>query len=196
MNSPQIECEIMRLVFEHFGRHVLECAAEGGTHLVGRHAPAEVADLQHVVRVQQQVLRLQVAVDQAMLVQELYARARLDEVVECFILGHLLFVSYEEEEVPLGSEFQEQVYVVVIFDLLIQSHDVVMSYSLVNVHFSTECRQYLQVPRVALVDLLHCEHLASRLVDAQVHFPVGTLAQVLVVNDVDVCQGQFLAKFF
>ena len=44
--APKVEGEGVRLVLQHFGRHVFQCPTEGTSGLIGFDTPPEVTDLQ------------------------------------------------------------------------------------------------------------------------------------------------------
>lgn len=100
---PNVQSVIVVLVLDHFRSHILEGAAEGVPllHVIRLDAPAEIADLDDVALLDQNVLRLDVSVDQALLVQIVNAGADLDEEVKSRVLAQILFLSDQVEEISL-----------------------------------------------------------------------------------------------
>lgn len=108
----------MRLVLNHLGSHVLQCAAESVPLLVmvGLNAPTEIADLDDVSILDEYVFRLDVSMDQALLVHVVYARADLYEEVEGGILAQVLLLPDQVEQVALACVLQGQVNGIFVFE--------------------------------------------------------------------------------
>ena len=89
---------------DHLGCHVLECTTEGvalafielaivvHVHLTFAR-PAKVADLKYVVLVHEQIFRLQISMNEAVLVEEVDASDRLDEEIKCGLLAEALLLT-------------------------------------------------------------------------------------------------------
>ena len=83
----------MVLVLDHLWGHILKRTAERIPllHVVSLHAPPEIANLDNISILDQDVLRLDISMDQALLVQIVNSRAHLDEEVKCRIFAQVFF---------------------------------------------------------------------------------------------------------
>lgn len=102
---------IVVFVLDHLRRHVLERAAEGIPllHVVELDTPAEIANLDDVAVLNQYVLRLDVAMDQSLLVQIVDTAANLDEEVEGRVLREELGLADEVEQITFARILQREV---------------------------------------------------------------------------------------
>ena len=110
--GPHVQLVIVLPMVYHFRSHILKRTAKSVpltfveitifslVHLAFA-SPTEVADLEHVVFVDQQVLRLQVPVDETVLVQEVDASHGLNEEVKRSLLGEAALFFDQHKQVAL-----------------------------------------------------------------------------------------------
>lgn len=110
-------------IVEHLGCHVLKCATERLplllvdvalliSHHIGLASPAKVTDLDPISLTNEQVLRFQVPMDEAVLMEEIYPGGRLNEEPKCLRLGQSLAFGYPFEQVKLGHVLHHEVDIV------------------------------------------------------------------------------------
>ena len=147
--GPNIDRAIVRFVSDHFRRHVLECAAKSVplrfihfTFVVRLDftlaSPSEITNFNHVLTVYKQVLRLQVTVDEPLLVHEVDASDSLDKEPEGLRLRHSLVLGNPAEKIILGDELHDEVDEFTIVEVSVESHDVVMLEFLMDLNFSLQ----------------------------------------------------------
>ena len=110
---PHIQLVVVLAMIYHFRCHILQRATERVAlpfvHLavsVEIHLtftrPPEVTNLQHVVIIDEQILRLKIAVNEAIFVQKIDTGHRLDKEIKCRILRKALFLADKREQVAFG----------------------------------------------------------------------------------------------
>lgn len=122
---PDIDLVVVGLIRDHFWCHVLKCPAEGVPLLLhrvietffsrGLHAPAKIADLEHIVLRDQQVFWLQVSVDEAVFVQEVDPCDCLNEEIKSLGFTKHALLPDDKKQVTLLHVFEDQVNIPIIF---------------------------------------------------------------------------------
>ena len=146
----------MVLVLDHLRSHVLESATKSVPllHVVQLDAPPEVADLDYVAVLDEDVLWFDVSMNQTLLVQVVDAATDLDEEVESRVLRKELLPSDEIEQVSLGGVFQSQVNGLVVVKARIQSGDVFVVQLLLDPDLPDQSLLHLARVERRLLDLL------------------------------------------
>lgn len=187
---PDVEGVIMILVLDHLGSHVFKCATEGVSllHMVWLNTPSEVANLDDVTLLYQNVLRLDVSVDKPLLVHVVNARTHLNEEVEGSILAQELLLSDQVEQVALAGILQGQVNRIFVLKTGIQTADVLVIELFLNSYFSYQCFFYFIWRQTRFFYFLHCNLNAGGSVNGELNFSVTALAEVgfLGLDELDV----------
>lgn len=113
--GPHVDLVIVRLVVDHFGRHVLERATKSVALFIGvlLNAPPEITYLDCLVLRDQKVLRLQVSVYKPIVVKKVDTGHRLYKVVKRHVFVYVgLLISNDVKEVALLDVLQDQVDIV------------------------------------------------------------------------------------
>ena len=134
---------------DHLGSHVLQRAAESvalslvqvtiGIRLdLTLTGPSEIANFEHVILVDEQVLRLQISMNETILMQEVNASDRLYKEVKGCLFGEAALFFDEDEEVTLGDILHDQVNVLAVFQVCIHAHNIHMLQLLVDLNFTAQ----------------------------------------------------------
>lgn len=112
------------MLLDHFGRGVDGRAAEGVPEQRGVHCPPEVADLHHLL-VHEDVLRLDVPVDDVLLVHVLDCLGDLLNDLPDFLLTvcSLPFLKVFKQIVAQAG-LQQEVHILVVHEEVVEAHDV------------------------------------------------------------------------
>ena len=185
--TPHISRGVVRSLLHHFGRQVLRSPADGGAGLyliavvVG---PAEVRQLHAVVGVQQDVLRLYVAVDyrRDVRVQVVYCQKHLAEVLGRLTLHELLLTVQAVEQVAVLREFHYQVETFVVLEVVKELRDVRVVQVVHDVHLAAELA--LHFDHFVLADLFEGVDLFGDLVTHLPDVAEGAVAEFFLEVEV------------
>lgn len=108
----------------------------------------------------------------------IYARADLNEEIECRVLAEVLLLPNEIEEVALARILEGQVNCVLVLEAGVQSANVLVIQLLLNSDFSNQRLFYLTARQRSFLNLLHGDHDSGGLVLGELHLAVGALAEV------------------
>jgi hypothetical protein len=133
---PHVDLLVLVVAADHLGRHVLVRAAKrdpvvrlgpGSARELGElAAPAEVGHLGHEVRVEQDVLRLEVAVQEALAVDVLQRQGHLGHDLARVALRKPLVPLQKLVQVPVRSVLQQHVQLLVRLDQVVELYYVRM----------------------------------------------------------------------
>ena len=105
--------------------------------------PAEVTYLQMLRIVHQQIFWLQITMDEAILVQEVYAGRRLDKIQECevFTEAHRLASPprYPLIQVLVWHELHHQVFIAAVSQTLVEAHYIIMFEFRMYLYLTSKC---------------------------------------------------------
>lgn len=187
--TPNVHLLVVGLVVDKLWSHVLAGPAEALPRLSPDDflGPAEVADFDIEVLVEQNVLGLQVSVHDCALVQVLNALANLREESKSQFLAHSFSGVDVEVEIPLADVLQDNVDEVAVVEGLYERDDVFVSQILVNLYFLNDVDFVFGLERLD-VDFLDCEHFLVRSSHRLHYLRVGSLAQdfLLVFYHVEI----------
>jgi hypothetical protein len=98
---PDVERVIVILVLYHFRSHVFESTAKSVPllHMIGLDAPTEIADLNNITLLDQNILRFDVSMNKSLLMQIVNARANLNEEVESRVLAQIFLFTNEIKQI-------------------------------------------------------------------------------------------------
>ena len=87
--TPQVKQMVMRLLFHHFGCHILQSSAESISlftlFIWLLNAPTEVTNFEYIFFTNEKIFGFQITMDEAILVQKVNASHCLDKKVECLV---------------------------------------------------------------------------------------------------------------
>lgn len=120
---PYIKRVIVILVLDHLRGHVLQRAAERVSllHVVSLYAPPKITNLNDISIFDKDIFRLDIPMDESLLVKIIDTRTNLNEEIECSVLAQKLLLPYEIEQIAFGSIFKGQIYCRLIFETGVQS---------------------------------------------------------------------------
>jgi hypothetical protein len=177
--GPDIDFVVMRHISNHLRCHILIRTQEGLSLLerVGSivlDASAEIADLELTIFRNQQVLWLEISVHEAVFVQEIYTRTTLYKVVKGMPLIEPFRITNLLEKIVVLSILHHQVYIVVILQAVIHSHDILVLDLFVNSYLALQILVQAMVMEVFARNSLH-SYLSSCLdVDSRNHLAMRT----------------------
>ena len=195
--GPSVDFVSVWVFIHHFWCHVLERATERLSipreHIALRillkldlTSPAKVANLYHLLVVDEQVFRLQIPVNEPVLVHEVNAANSLNEVPKRVTFVEALFLGDALEEVLLLDELHDEVLVLAVLQVRVESHDIDVLELLMNLYLPPQRLLHLWLHQALLEQLLHRQLLSSWLVNGQVHITVCSLAQALALVNLKV----------
>ena len=92
--------------------------------MIGLYAPTEIADLDDIALLDQNVLRFNISMNQSLLMQIVNARANLNEEVEGCVLAQILFFTNEIKQVALGGVLECQVNGRFVFETRVEATNI------------------------------------------------------------------------
>ena len=119
-------------------------------------------------------------------VHEVNSANGLNEVPERVRFIKALLLGYALEEVLLLDELHDEVLVLAILQVRVESHDIDVLELLVNLYLPPQRLLHLWLHQALLEQLLDRQLLSSWLVNGQVHVTVCSFTQALVLIDFQV----------
>ena len=201
--SPSVDRVVIEILVDHLWRHVLQRAAislpfpfvevalrVALDRVVDR--PAEVANLNYMVVVDEQVLRLQISMNETVLVQEIDACDCLNEEPKSAVFIETLALRDLQKQVALWYVLHDEVVVLAVLEVSVEPDHVHMLQLLVDLNFSLKRLRHLWFPEVLLKEFLDCKKLARlRAQSRQEHTAIATLAQLFGLINHQIGQLHF-----
>lgn len=97
----------MRLVVQHFGGHVVQGAAEGHALVRRLCGPPKIADFHVPLRVDKNVFRFEIPMNNALFMKVIDSDGSLDEVNKGLVLCKFAFFAQIKEQVPVLNVFED-----------------------------------------------------------------------------------------
>ena len=188
-HTSNIHLLALPLVFENLGGEVVLSAAQRLPHAASAEVvgEAEVAQLHVEPLVQQDVLRLDVAVDDVALVDVLQHLQQLPDYFHDQVLLHDPALHVSVESAPL-DELQDKIELLLMFELPEELYDVGVVELLLDFKLVVEVELFFW-GELLQVDDFEGVFLASGLVDADLDDGVLAAAELPVVEDLEVVDG-------
>mmetsp|Transcript_8919 Transcript_8919/g.26422 ORF Transcript_8919/g.26422 Transcript_8919/m.26422 type:complete len:373 (+) Transcript_8919:906-2024(+) len=193
--APEVHGEAVALVQEDLGGHVVQRPTRGGPDgapLLGQvGAPAKVGDLGAEAVAQEDVVRLQVAVDAALAVQ--VGDALQDLAVEP--AGGRLgqppgwVPPHQPQEAAVGGELQQHVDVGVVLQEVVEPEDVRVPHAALELHLPVHLLRHVANEERVLLHDLERQHGAGAAVVDPPHEGDGALAQEGSLGELEVVQA-------
>eukprot|EP00445_Apocalathium_hangoei_P044165 CAMPEP_0203985106 /NCGR_PEP_ID=MMETSP0360-20130528/5105_1 /ASSEMBLY_ACC=CAM_ASM_000342 /TAXON_ID=268821 /ORGANISM="Scrippsiella Hangoei, Strain SHTV-5" /LENGTH=357 /DNA_ID=CAMNT_0050924347 /DNA_START=244 /DNA_END=1313 /DNA_ORIENTATION=+ len=142
-------------------------------------AETEVRHLDVTVTIQKQVLRLEIAVDDAEAVEVCYGRGRLRRVEACAALGEAASAAEVVEELATIAEFHDHVELLRRLEGVVQVHYEGVGHGLQDASLGLRVLDLVPLDDVFLAEHLHGVDLLSTHVPHEHDLAVGALAQHL-----------------
>ena len=142
-----------------------------------------------MVVINEQVLRLQISVDETVLVQEIDTGDCLDEEPKSAVFVETLALWNLQKQVAFRDVLHDEVVVLSVLEVSVESDHIHVLQLLVDLNFSLKRLGHLRFPEVLLQQFLHSEKFARlRAQTRQEHTTVAALAQLFGLVDHQICE--------
>mmetsp|Transcript_49103 Transcript_49103/g.153736 ORF Transcript_49103/g.153736 Transcript_49103/m.153736 type:complete len:346 (-) Transcript_49103:119-1156(-) len=192
--TPDVQGVVVATTLDHLRGQVVESPAEGRAEVARNGTPAKVGDLEHVFVVDEEVLRLQVAVHDALGVQVAEAPCDLHKVV----LGHVFCESATSAspqqlvQLALRAVLQQQIHCIGILKVLVEPQHILVLEVPLNLHFSLHLVDQVSLDHLYLPHGLEGVNVAGSLPAHSANNTEGSLPQGpagVAVEDLELVEG-------
>lgn len=152
---------VIEILIDHLWRHVLQRAAvslplpfvEVALRVALNRVvdgPAEVANLNYMIVIDEQVLRLQISMNETVLVQEIDTNYCLNEEPKSAVFIETLALRDLQKQVALWDVLHDKVVVLAVLEVRVEPDHIHMLQLLVDLNFSLKRLRHLRFPEVLL----------------------------------------------
>jgi len=184
--AVEVEAIVVACLQEHLRAHILRRTAEGvrALGIVEPLAQAEVAEADMALVVEEDVLRLDVAVDYPLRVNMPQCEAQLSQVEPCLGLRELTFLPQVKEQLASRAVLQQQEKVLAVLESREELRDEGMLQLRKNVTLVQDDRMFVELCKELLRDGLHGEELPRAAVEHQIDAGEASLSETLQDQEV------------
>jgi hypothetical protein len=177
---PNVHCFVVGLALNHLGGEVVERATEGVA-LGGRgvDGPAEVGDLDLALAIDEEVLRLDVTVDDVLLVAVVERRGEGSDVVRSSLLREALKALKVFVKLSSRGEFEDEIDSALIVEITIKAKNIVVTKVRLDLDFSTKLVLNAGLSELRLEQNFESNNVVTLLLPGQIDVSKFSAAQRL-----------------